>query len=52
MFTQLMIPFSHLGYGKYFGELALSADNKLNKRAASVICRSECTFATLTKSDY
>lgn len=47
-----MIPFSHLGKCKSFGELALSIENKAALRMASVICLTDCIFATLAKSDY
>jgi CRP-like cAMP-binding protein len=52
-----MIPFSHLGPGKCFGELALQID-KLNpnkpspKRAATIVCIENCKFATMSKDDY
>jgi hypothetical protein len=52
LYIQCMLPFSHLGRGKHFGELALSMDNKHNVRAASVSCLSNCIFATLKKTDY
>jgi hypothetical protein len=53
---ELMIPYSHLGPGKYFGELALQENlenpSKLITRAATVCCIDNCSFATLNKKDY
>lgn len=55
--NELMIPYVHLGGGKYFGELAISI-NKDNpnksttRRAATIKCITECQFAIMSKSDY
>ena len=53
---ELMIPFSHLGKGKTFGELALqiNKDNphKSITRAATITCITKCQFATMSKQDY
>jgi hypothetical protein len=51
-----MVPFSHLGIGKSFGELALAVNkdfpNKNIPRAASVVCQRDSIFAVINKSDY
>lgn len=53
MYQECLLPFSHLGVGKYFGQLALEADNKGSKRAASVISMTDnCLVATLHRNDY
>jgi len=53
---QYMIPVSHLGVGKTFGELALQVNKENPKiipmRAATVTCIKSCKFATMSKSDY
>ena len=50
---ELMIPFSHLGKGKTFGELALQVNkenpHKLITRAATITCITKCKFATMSK---
>jgi CRP-like cAMP-binding protein len=38
-----------LGSGKSFGELALISDAR---RAATIKCLTNCSFATLSKADY
>jgi|LakMenE18May11ns_1017448.scaffolds.fasta_scaffold9488164_1 CRP-like cAMP-binding protein len=51
-----MIPVLHLGSGKDFGELALKIDKtnptKIAARAATVVCLTDCKFATMRKQDY
>lgn len=55
---ELMIPILMLGPGKSFGELAVQKEvnvkiaHKPKPRAASVICRTDCKFAVMQKSDY
>jgi hypothetical protein len=42
-YVELMIPFSHLGVGKTFGDLALQGNlDEKNYRAANVYCREKC----------
>ena len=55
---ELMVPVLWLGPGKSFGELAVQKDAsaKLNARAkvrqATVLCRTDCKFAVMSKADY
>lgn len=52
----MMIPYSHLGVGKTFGELALQINkehpNRPITRAATIYCLANCEFATMSKQDY
>ncbi len=41
---------AELGQGKYFGEIALISKNF--KRTATVVAKTECEMATLSKTDY
>jgi hypothetical protein len=49
----MMIPYSHLGVGKTFGELALQINkefpNRPITRAATITCVTNCEFATMSK---
>ena len=53
-----MVPVLWLGPGKSFGELAVQKDAsaKLERRGkarqATVLCRTDCKFAVMSKSDY
>ena len=52
-----MIPVSHIGPGKSFGELAVQKDqskkfHKGKKRKASILCLTDCKFAVMNKKDY
>ena len=47
-----MMPFSHLGKGKWFGEYALQKDGDKKSRQATVVCMSDCSLATLRLKDY
>ena len=55
---ELMLPVLKLGQGKSFGELAVQKEvnikiaHKPKPRAASVLCRTDCKFAVMSKSDY
>jgi len=52
------MPVLLLGQGKSFGELAVQKDvnikiaKRAKFRAASVLCRTDCKFAVMNKSDY
>jgi CRP-like cAMP-binding protein len=46
LYNELLVPVAYFGQGMYFGELAL-LNNK--PRQASVICKEDCIFATLSK---
>lgn len=51
-----MIPISHIGTGKTFGELALQINkenpNRVVSRAATITCITNCKFATMSKTNY
>lgn len=54
--NELMIPYSHIGSGKFFGEIALqiNKENPTKKitRAATIVCLTQCKFAIMSKTDY
>jgi hypothetical protein len=54
--NEYMLPVSHIGAGRTFGELALQVNkknpHKVPQRAASVTCILPCKFATMGKKDY
>ena len=53
-----MMPVLLLGTGKSFGELAVQKElntkiaHKAKARKATVVCRTDCKFAVMSKSDY
>ena len=55
---ELMVPILLLGGGKSFGELAVQKELNVKiahlakARQASVLCRTNCKFAVMSKSNY